>query len=688
VRNILMPVRSIILSYAEVFFLKGLVIGVLVLCITLLNPALGIAGFISISVAYAFALFVGYEREFLKSGYYTYNALLVGLSIGQLFAISPLTILFISIAAIITFMVTVSMSDVLHKYFALPILSAPFVIVTSLIYLSAAKFTNLYVSELYAAGHVNILSDVFPYWINGFLRSLGAILFMPSPAIGLFLLGLILFHSRVLFLLAIIGYYFGISLQGAFVGSYRNAFYDLNAFNYPLIAMALGGIFNIPSVKSYTFALTGVAMATVLIKSIDIFWAEYGIPVFTLPFLLITLGYIYVLNLLQYKYRPFIYKDSPEETAEYFYTQESRYSQVSTMYLPFKDSWSVYQGFDGEWTHKGIWKYAYDFVIKNKKGFTYENEGKNLEDYFCYKKSITSPCKGVVAYTSDIFPDNPIGVVDTFNNWGNFIVIKDYRGFYVGLCHLALGSILVKPGDWVDIFQDVALCGNSGYSPQPHIHIQCQSTSFLSSVTLPFSFVGLKTEKNIYHHLIPKKDVVVAPIFIDDYYYQVTNFVLDECLHYKVYRNDRFIEDIVFKVKMGIDSTFYLSRNNSRLYFGRSDSTFYFYHLEGNDKYLRMLYQALPSFPMSYNLGFPWNDIVPVKFIKGWKQRIMLNVKNMFKFGAQNNAEYEFKDDTTIVGNITSGIMHKKIKTKVVLDPYLKFSEFEFDNTKFIADQS
>ena len=682
---IIEKINSIILSYAEIFFGKNLLAGYLIFALTFINPTQGLTGLLSILFAYGFAFSIGFEKQFLKSGCYTYNALLVGLAIGHIFAISPIIILFIAIISILTFLITLSLSDILSRYFLLPVLSLPFVIITSLIYLSAARYTNLDIMEMYNTSHIDLFNNFFPFWMKGLCRSLGGVLFMPSPIIGLAILLIILIQSRVLFLLAVLGYFLGVLIQGTFIGSYYDAFKDVNAFNYPLIAMGLGGIFNIPSIKSYFFAFTGVAIASILMKSIDFFLAGFNIPVFTIPFLFVTFCYVYVLSILQYKYRPLIHKDNPEKTAEYFYTQLSRYPLHTTMYLPFIDSWFVYQGFEGSWTHKGIWKYAYDFVKKNARGLTYNNEGKFLEDYLAFKKPVTSPIRGIVFYTADYFVDNPIGVVDTLNNWGNYVVIKDNRGYFVSLCHLAQGSIVVRPGDWVEIYQIIGLCGNSGYSPQPHIHMQYHLTSYLGSATIPFNFVGLEAENRIYQFLVPAIDQKIEPVFVNDFYYQVTNFVLDEKLIFKAYKKEYYLGNIEFIVKMALDGTFYLSRNNSKLYLGKSDSFFYFYHLEGDDAYLKMLYQSLPSFPLSYKAGVTWQDIIPKHFIQGIKYRTLASFKNIFNFTTQNNGTYTFESDIVIKGAINDAFSKKINMTLVTLDPYYKFLNFEVDDWKFIA---
>ena len=48
-------------------------------------------------------------------------------------------------------------------------------------------------------------------------------------------------------------------------------------------------------------------------------------------------------------------------------------------------------------------------------------------------------------------PDNPPGQADKENNWGNYVVIYDKRGFYVLLAHFKQNSIKVKEGDYVAV---------------------------------------------------------------------------------------------------------------------------------------------------------------------------------------------------------------------------------------------
>lgn len=60
---------------------------------------------------------------------------------------------------------------------------------------------------------------------------------------------------------------------------------------------------------------------------------------------------------------------------------------------------------------------------------------------------------------------------------GNYIIISPHGSdYYVGIVHLQRGSLCVKPGESVRMGQQLASCGNTGNSTQPHIHIQAMDS--------------------------------------------------------------------------------------------------------------------------------------------------------------------------------------------------------------------
>jgi urea transporter len=672
---------TILNSYSEIFFIQGIIPGTILLIVSLLNYNVALAGLIAIFTAYAFAYFIGFKTEYLSSGFYTYNPLLVGLSIGYLFKLNPLTISFILIASILAFVITAGLANFFSVYLKIPILSVPFVIVSSLVYLASAKYTNLFVNSLYTHKlYQNI--PFLPDWLNGFFKSVGAIIFMPNAISGLLIILLILYKSRILFVLAISGFLVGGTIQGLFIGSISKAMTDISSFNYILISIAIGAIYVIPSFQSYIMALIGVAVSTIIISASNVFWAQFGIPIFTLPFTIVTLSVIYLLGLVNYRLRPIIYKATPEETLDNFITTLNRsLAPAISLSLPFSDSWTVWQGFNGKWTHKGAWQYAYDFVKTDNNKLTYKNKGNNLEDYYCYKQNVLSPVRGRVIKVISDLPDNPIKAVNTSHNWGNIVTIQDIFGNYILLAHFAKDSLKVKTGDWIEPGDLLGLCGNSGYSPQPHIHIQVQATAETGSATFPFKFIHY-SESNEYNSKgLPDISSVITNSAPIPFYDQLTTFILDEVYTFDVLKSGIPKDSFEAAIHMALDGTFYFETKRAKLYFGKQNGTFYVYHLEGQDPYLRLLFLALPKMPLHYTPALTWTDYIPSYVLLSGIKRFAISLINAVNHKITKTPhELRFLSETEIAGTITEPIFGKTYETYVKCSPYNQLETIRVDN--------
>ena len=607
--------HAVFRSYAEVFFLQGGVVGFLLFGITLLNLRLGIAGFVAVLSAYAFARLLGMGKVFLESGFYTCNPLLVGLSVGHLFQLNALGLFFCVAAGVLTLLVTVGLAQVFATYLRLPLLSLPFVIVSSLVYMASLRYGNLLAAPAHQPAW---LTDTFglPLPLAGFLKSFGALLFTPSVVVGAATAALILFRSRILFLLAALGYVVGTTVRHWMLGSAVKAHADPLNFNFLLIAMAVGGVFLIPSRRSYLIAAITVAVSPIVMDAIAGFWSYYGIPAFTLPFATVTLAVVYVLGLVGSPLIPARIGLTPEETLDQHLANRLRYpGSERTLLPPFAGAWTVWQAFDGPWTHQGAWRYAYDFVLTDADGKTHANAGTQLEDYYCFNKPVLSPVRGrVVAAVSD-FADSPINDPDKVNNWGNLVVIAEPRGWHVELSHFAAKSLRVKVGDWVERGTVLGLCGNSGYSPQPHIHVQAQLTETPGAATVPFSFVSYSEDGLAHANDLPKVGGKVEALYPNKRLESVTNFVLDEEYRYAVKHKGRAIDDLVLKVRMALDGTFYFDSGTGVLYFGRFEGTYYAYRCDGSDPRLRAVFLALPRMPLACRDGLIWHDHVPTGLV-------------------------------------------------------------------------
>ena len=163
-------------------------------------------------------------------------------------------------------------------------------------------------------------------------------------------------------------------------------------------------------------------------------------------------------------------------------------------------------------------EYAIDFVIvddnaKSQKPyrssfFTYITKGLPLSDFYGWGIDIYSPVKGVVAQVVDgVDERNPVNVVndlryarritrDYIDNsvdskylMGNSVIIKTNKSEYIVLAHLQKNSIVVKPGQSVDVSSVIGKLGHSGNSTMPHLHLQAMdSLDFRKAKGIPVIF--------------------------------------------------------------------------------------------------------------------------------------------------------------------------------------------------------
>ncbi|SNR62482.1 Urea transporter [Desulfurobacterium atlanticum] len=673
---------SFLKSYSGIFFISEPLFGFFLFLITLLNPNMALSGFLCVISAYSFARLLGLKDTFLGLDFYIYNPLLVGLAIGYLFKLNLLTFIFIFSLGILTFLMTYTLSSIFSYYLKLPVLSIPFVIGSFIVYLASIRYSNLFVISLYP--HYPVFQLHLPDFLKGFFSSLGAILFSPSVFAGLFIFLALFLYSRILTFLAVIGYFSAIFITGLMTGSFVNTFNDISAFNYILIAMAVGGVFLIPSPKSYLFAILSSIIAVPIVESTKAFWQQFGIPVFALPFNTVTLLIVYTLGLISWEYTTKLYRGTPEKTLDYYLTYLKRFPfSTRTLSLPFSGEWTVWQSFDGEWTHRGPWKYAIDFVISDDKGSTFKGDGNSLTDYYAFGKPVLSPVRGRVIKALDRIKDNPPGQADKENNFGNYVLIYDERGFYVLIAHLKENSLKVKSGDWVEKGSIIGLCGNSGYSPQPHIHIHVQLLSDIGSPTVPFSFAPfIRNEREFVDNGVPLRDERVKPVFADKALKKKLNLLIDMVMKYKVVQNDEEMGDVEFAVKMAPDGTFYLTDGSAKLYFAVFNETFYFLNFEGNkDSYLRYLFISGSKIPLFLEKALFWKDYLPLDLLENGMMTAILRFLASFKHDFYEvKAIYECSGNNSISGKVEypNGFLSTFIK----VDSNFGFKEIKIESNK------
>ena len=600
-----------IIPLSNILFLDSRVSAIVLLMIIFISPNIAISGLVCVLFTRFFVKLLNSNK--LVGSEFIYNAMLVGMGVGYLFHISIKSVVLMFTASIMCVLCTV-ICNKCSEIYRLPILSLPFALVSIFVYLAASKYSPYYGILIEHAYSYDIS---LPLIISGFLKSLGGLFFLPLNIVGLVLLITILYYSRIIFVMAIVGYYFGVLVSSVFVGSFDLALYYVYAFNYILVSVSLCGVFLIASVRSFIVSLLAVATTVIVKGSLAVLLYKYHIPEFTLPFNIVVICFLYVLSLYYFQYINYSIKSTPEKSLLDYWNSYFRFGKDKPQIeLPFSGEWSVYQGFDGEWNHKGSHKYAYDFV-KIKNGEAYTADKSILENYICYGEAVLSPVGGYVVGCRHDLVDNPIGEVDSVNNWGNYIIIKSDAGFYVEISHLMQYSLNYNVGDRIGIHDVIAKCGNSGYSPEPHIHIQVQYSPSVASITTEFSFDRYMQDSQLKFDSIPSLNSSVNSLITDKGVKFRFKLILDDEFIYNICDNGIDKEQVTFTVKMNDLSEFYLKDcEGNKLYFNQSASEFYFYKYVGDKSYLQDLFKIAPKIPFINTTHVLFIDYLPTNIIK------------------------------------------------------------------------
>lgn len=485
--------KAVLRSYAILFFSQNRVFGSLLLLATFFYPQAGATGLLFTIAAAGFAQLNKFPKAETEKGFYSFNALLLGLAFGTFYHLTFRYCVWAAFGCFACILITTLFAGWSHKK-NLPYLSLPFVITFCIVFAAANSVFNLGLEQR-SSIIINELAQKASapnslYYIELFFKSLGAVVFQDNMFAGVLIAVGLFIHSRIAFSLAIIGFAAAILLN-AVLGTYPEgiSYYHLGG-NIMLTVLGLGSFFQVPKLRSYLLALASIPVVFLLINALTKLLGVFDLPVISLPFCFASLLFIRFLVFSKSKLFPVSQTYSPEINLYQHANSSGRLNDLKyfDIKLPFLGEWFVTQGYNGGITHKSEWGQALDFVIRDEENKTYKGTGTVPEHYLCYGKPVLACGNGVVEEVVDNIHDNAIGDVNLQHNWGNCIVIKHTNGLYSKVSHLQPGSAKVQAGDYVEQGDIIGLCGNSGRSPEPHLHFQVQSTPYIGSKTLSYPF--------------------------------------------------------------------------------------------------------------------------------------------------------------------------------------------------------
>ena len=477
-------VDALLCAYASVLFCDSRRAGAWFMLLTWCSPRAAAAGLIGLACAELWA------RAFsLKAvgAPHLVNGLLTGLFMGAFYPFGWQLVLWLAGMALFATLSAHWLATLLWRAGRFPVLSLPFVLTCWLVALASPWHGGA--AEL--SDPFGAASALLPVATEAFFGSLGWLFLVPYPLAGALLFAGLLIASPYLALLALSGYAAG---QAAFALSGSSGA-DLYGFNTMLAAMALGGIFSVPSRAGFAMAVAGGALSAWLALAFGAILQPLHLPLLTLPFIAAVYLWLGALSARADNRAPRLALDAPDAPERSF--ERARIAQVRgsagdsvALMAPFFGEWRVAQSFDGPHTHRGPWRHALDVEIVDA-GRNRRDESDAQRDYLCFGTPVLAPLAAQIVRMRDDLPDMPPGEADVENNWGNFLLLRSAEGAHILLAHLKQGSVRVQAGEWVVTGQQVAACGSSGRSPEPHLHFHVQSGDQLGAATRSFHLANV-----------------------------------------------------------------------------------------------------------------------------------------------------------------------------------------------------
>jgi murein DD-endopeptidase MepM/ murein hydrolase activator NlpD/urea transporter len=518
--------RNVAAAYAQVFFSKDILAGCILLLATFCEPLTGLCGLASVLIAQCLSWLLRTNKLLIQNGTYTFNTLLTGLSLGLYASFSFAFILTLVITSSVVYLLTLFFAQ-LGSRTATPFLSLPFVAGMWLFMLHIRDLfpetlpARVFTARGEGAGWLNQLSysleNSLPNFFNQFFHALAAILFQQEVIAGIIIALALAVFSRITFALALAGFtagYFYFSLS-----THNPELFETAAFNFILTSIAIGGFFFVPSLATFVLAIISTVV-TALFCSLSLVTSYFYLPLYSLPFALSTIVLVAAVrhNSLNSFFKPVVFQNfSPEKNLYGYLSYATRFRNNTFIHihLPFFGKWKVSQAHEGEITHKDEYRYAWDFVVADEAGRTFRLPGKQVQDFYCYGAYVLAPANGKVVKIEDGIDDNPVGQVNLARNWGNTIIIRHSENLFSKISHLQKCSFRVKEGDEVKSGAVLALCGNSGRSPEPHIHFQLQATEHIGAPTInyPVSYYAVSSgERFLFKSFdVPAENEIVMP---------------------------------------------------------------------------------------------------------------------------------------------------------------------------------
>ncbi|WP_394523837.1 urea transporter [Staphylococcus xylosus] len=282
VRIILKNIAQVLLldnAWTGLFILLGLFVG---------NWKVGLMALAASIIALLLAKRTNYSKEEINTGLAGFNPVLTAIALTLFLVPEWYSILIAFIAIVITMPIGSAFRE-FFKPFGVPMLTMPYVFVSWIILLMSFQFK-------FVNADVNILPDTVQeiqfsghsiHFINAFLSGFSEIFLLKSIMAGLLILIGIFIASRKAGLFAIVANLIGFTAVLVLGANHDQINDGLFGYNVILTVLALGVAFR-TRIQRYVSIVLGILLTVVLHAGMTTLLTPFGLPVFTLPFIIAT----------------------------------------------------------------------------------------------------------------------------------------------------------------------------------------------------------------------------------------------------------------------------------------------------------------------------------------------------------------------------------------------------------------
>lgn len=282
VRIILKNIAQVLLlnnAWTGLYILLGLFVG---------NWKVGMMALAASVIALLLAKRTNYSDEEINTGLAGFNPVLTAIALTLFLVPEWYSILIAFIAIVITMPIGSAFRE-FFKPFGVPMLTMPYVFVSWVILLMSFQFK-------FVNADVNILPDTVQeiqfsghsiHFINAFLSGFSEIFLLKSIMAGLLILIGIFIASRKAGVFAIVANLIGFTAVLVLGANHDQINDGLFGYNVILTVLALGVAFR-TRIQRYISIVLGILLTVVLHAGMTTLLTPFGLPVFTLPFIIAT----------------------------------------------------------------------------------------------------------------------------------------------------------------------------------------------------------------------------------------------------------------------------------------------------------------------------------------------------------------------------------------------------------------